>query len=86
MNIDRLIEGLQILNKYFDAPDRAFVRAEHDIIGVNNTDKPISTEDLTKLYALGWLQPDVEQPEEEEGTFSEVSAEYDPDESWVRYV
>lgn len=79
MTLDKLVEGIMILSKYFDKPDGYHIGAEHDIIYVFGTDKPVNDEDAAKLRELGWHQPDVD--EDDDG-----NAPYDSDEGWGAYV
>lgn len=75
MKMSNIIEGLQILSKYFDDKEGFRMGAEHDIIYVYSTDSPVMQEDLDRLEALGWMQPEVDDGEP-----------YDSDESWGAYV
>jgi hypothetical protein len=80
MKLNDFIAGLQILQGYFDTPDKYCIGAEHDIFYVYSTDKPLSPEDVAKLVQLGWHQ-------EEAVTDGEFTAEnYDPEESWSAYT
>jgi len=71
MKLNNLIQGLQILQKYYNKPDGYKTCAEHDVIYAHSTDKPLSEEDFKKMYKLGWFQEntDSEEPKyfEEEG-------------------
>ena len=79
MNLKDFTDGLAILRTYFTNPDGYHLGAEHDEIFVHTTDAPLTAEDAAKLRALGWFQPEVEEPEEGE-------AEYDPEEGWCCFV
>ena len=52
--MNSVLEGLQILAKYFPDGD---IAAEHDVIyaGGDNSDVEISEEDLARLDELGWF-------------------------------
>ena len=52
--MNHVLEGLQILAKYFPDGD---ISAEHDIIyaGGDNSDVEISEEDLARLDELDWF-------------------------------
>lgn len=81
MRTTNLIEGLQILQKYYDKPDGFHVGAEHDAIYAYATDRPVELEDIKKLIALDWFQENVEY---EDDDF--LPEHYDPKESWTAYV
>lgn len=72
MKIDNFMEGLRILRPYFNS-DKYCIGAEHDQFYVYATDRPVSTEDVTRLVELGWFQPECgfEKPED-----------YEPTEGW----
>jgi len=72
MKLNEIIEGLKILQKYYDNPDDHHVDADHDIIYVYATQKPVSEEDLKKLHEFGFNQPG----------FDAEAGEYSPDENW----
>ena len=59
METNNFIEGLTILNGYFDNPDGFNISPDHEVIYVYATDKPVSPADLEKLVALGWYQEGV---------------------------
>lgn len=79
MKLDKLVEGITILSRYFDDPAGRHVGAEHDIIYVYETNNPVSDEDVVKLKELGWHQPEVD--EDDDG-----NAPYDPEEGWGAFV
>lgn len=72
-----VIEGLNILCSYYDNPSYQ-IGAEHDIIYVYPTDRPLSNEDVAKMIEFGWVQEDYVD-EFEVGN-------YNPEEGWVYYV
>jgi len=77
METSALIEGLIILEKYRHEPNGCNTAADHDIIYVYATDKPVKTEDINRLIELGW---------EQEFSGSEFTAkDYNPEESWQCY-
>lgn len=51
---DKFIEGLQILNKYFDKPKEEYFSAEHDVIYFGPDPSIVSPEDITKLEDYGF--------------------------------
>lgn len=51
--LSEIIEGMQILQKYYEK-DGWHVGAEHDIIYMYETSRPVSEEDREKLDQLGW--------------------------------
>jgi len=82
---DKFIAGLLILGKYYNKPDGYHLGAEHDIIYVYTTDRPIDNEDdLKQLYLLGFHQDEVKAaynlPVDQKYTT------YDPKEGWSIYV
>jgi len=70
----QIIEGMQILLTYQDEPNGYHTGADHEVIYMYATDRPVSPEDLEKLAALGWHQ----EGEEDGG--------YDEDEGWYSFV
>jgi hypothetical protein len=83
MRLTDLIEGLDIFKTYFDDTTGYHVGAEHDVIYVFPTDRPVSEEDVERLIALDWHQEDVEI-EDEDADFS--PEHYSPDETWSHYT
>ena len=82
MQNSSFIEGLRILQKYYENPDGYNLGAGHDIIYVYPTDSPVQETDLKRLFELGWIQPEV-------GTGDEglpTPEQYDPEEGWGAYV
>ena len=67
MKLNNFIEGLQILQQYFDN-DGYYTSSEHDQFIVYPTDRKLSKEDVQKMKDLGWFQPD--------------SDDYNPEENW----
>lgn len=82
MRINNFVDGLAIIRTGYDSPDGYVLGAEHDIIYVYATDKPLFIEDVEKLFALGWFQPDVDTGDE---TRPKVES-YNPAEGWGAYV
>lgn len=80
MKISGVVEGLVILQKYFDA-DGHHLGAGHDVIYVEPTSKPVGSEDLARLVELGWFQEEVVGGDEDFGV-----ANYCPDEGWSCFV
>lgn len=78
MKTSDIITGLQIFSEYTDALYN--VGAEHDVIHVNPTAKPIQREHLEELAGLGWFQHEVEC----DGNFT--ADDYDPEEGWAARV
>jgi hypothetical protein len=50
----QIIEGMTILLPYYDNPNGYHSGAEHDVLYMYETDKPVSDEDKVKLEELGW--------------------------------
>lgn len=80
MKLGEFIEGVHILQRYTDMPYP--LGAEHDIIYFYATERPVQEPDLSRLYELGWHQPDV--PEPDEGAVAH--GPYDPEEGWGAFV
>ena len=70
MILSKVITGMEILKKYYEK-DWFNVGADHEIIYMYATDKPVSDEDRVILIDLGWSQ-DTE--------------EYNQEESWHAYL
>jgi hypothetical protein len=81
MKMNDVIEGLQILQKYFDDPNGYNTAAEHDQIFVYPTNKPVSPEDVARLRELGWFQPDAGSRGVEAG-----KEPYEPEDGWTAYT
>lgn len=84
MKISNFIEGLKILQPYYD--DGEYVLAtehvfgEHDIFYAYATDKALSKSDIKKMHKLGWLQAMDDSYKNWEPKY------YDPNESWMAYI
>lgn len=74
-----VIEGLTILQKYYEERPGYNIGADHDVIYAYATDKPVEPDDLLSLERLGWHQSDVPRDEND-------VRPYDPNESWWAYV
>lgn len=83
MTTEKMIEGLTILQKYRDKPDGYHCSAEHDVLYVFATDKPLSNEDLARMIELGWTQHNVNYSD---GDWEFSAKYYNQDESWVCFV
>ena len=57
MLLSDMIEGLKTLQPYYCGCDGHHISAEHDQIYVTPTDRPLTPDDVQKLYGLGWFQP-----------------------------
>ena len=57
MKLNNLIEGLTILNRYYDKPDGYHTCAEHDMFYAGPTDRPLSA-GRRYSYAGAGLVPD----------------------------
>ena len=79
MLLSKLIQGLQIFQKYYNT-DGYNTGAEHDQFYAYATDKPLSEEDLRRVVVLGWFQDDVEFEDEFK------PSDYDPEHGWSAYV
>lgn len=63
MNLKQFLVGVQIIRQYYHDPDGYHLDADHDVIYMYATDRPITPEHVAELLDLGWFQPD--QCEEE---------------------
>ena len=74
-----LIEGLQILSKYYNNLNDCRISAAHDTIYISTTDNEIPESDVNKLIELGWFQ-DV--------YFGDkfTYGDYEYNKSWVLFV
>lgn len=81
MNIENFIEGATILRKYFDKHGYQ-MGAEHDVVYIYATDRPVEPADLQRLIDLGWFQEEADY-DPDDGFKVE---NYDPEESWTAYV
>lgn len=73
MKLDKFIDGLLILQPYYDQVDGYHIGAEHDQFYAYKTDRPLSPEDVQKMRDLGWFQPEQEE-------------EYDPENGWSAFT
>jgi hypothetical protein len=73
MQLKDFMAGLEILKPYYDEPGYA-LGAEHDIIYLYATARPLTPEDVARLRELGWFQ---------EGVGDE---RYSPDDSWAVFT
>lgn len=83
MKLGNFIKGLEILQQYYKNPNGYHISAEHDVVYVFKTDRPVSQDDLTRLVALGWFQEGTCEDRDGDDFKSE---HYDPEESWTAYV
>lgn len=74
MTFLNVINGLDILIKYYDDLDDYHIGAEHDKILMFETDRPLSEEDVKNMRDLGWRQPETSNDR------------YDPADGWTIYV
>jgi len=82
MKMKNFVDGLNILRPYFDDPDGYHIGSEHDQFYVYQTNHPLTPEDVAKMRALGWFQPDARIPDEPEG----AEAPYNPEDGWSAYT
>lgn len=71
---NNVLRGMEILLQHFDNPAGYHIGAEHEIIYVYATDKPLDAETVKELEELGWIQEDA------------AGDEYDPEAGWSTYV
>jgi hypothetical protein len=77
MKLSAFTEGLQILSRYFDDRDGYHIGAEHDQFFVYATSRPVSADDVIRLAAMGWFQPDCGW---------NGPADYKPEEGWSAFT
>lgn len=76
MELNNFIDGLKILQSYYDKPNDYHIGAE---FYVYPTDKALEEKDIERLIELGWFQ------EEHDG--DEFQKEhYDVENSWVAFT
>jgi hypothetical protein len=80
MQTAKIIEGMTILEKYRDKPDGWNCGAEHDVIYVYATDKPVAEPDLSRLVELGWFQTDPLDGDDEDEDFT--AKRYNHESGW----
>ncbi len=76
MKLKNFIDGLKILQPYYNGEDGYHIGAEHDQFYAYQTDKPLTQEDVQKMRDLDWFQPDED----------EDAPEYDPEDGWSAYT
>lgn len=86
MKTSAIIEGMTILEKYRDNPDGFNCGAEHDVIYVYATSRPVEVDDLKRLVELGWFQEAVDYGDDEETGGDFAVKHYDTEESWTCYT
>ena len=82
MKTKNIIDGLLILQPYYDKQDGYHSGAEHDELYAYATDRPLSDKDVEKMIALGWHQEYDERDYEKDFSLSD----YRPEETWVCYT
>ena len=80
MILSGLIEGIQILMKYYKK-DGWHLSAEHDEISMDPTDTPVEPADLERLCKLGWFQSGIAGDDEDF-----APKHYDPEEGWSAFT
>lgn len=81
MQLSKIIAGLQVFARYYDK-DGYHADAQHDVLNVYPTDKPLSDEDLKAVVELGWLQEEADF----ESAAENLRSEYRPDEGWYCFT
>ena len=56
MKLDRLIDGLVLLQRYYDDPKGPHTVAWTNEIHMYPTDRPLTRKDFKKMRMLGWIQ------------------------------
>ena len=75
MELNNFVNGLKVLQGYFDNQDGYHIGAEHDQFYVYPTDNSVSEDDFRALKMMGWFQPDAEDDDV-----------YNPEAGWSAYV
>ena len=81
MNLSNFIGGLSILSEYYDDQECYPLGAEHDIVYLAETDRPLNEKDVSYLRELGWFQEGHAEAEDAGGT-----AVYDPAAGWAAFT
>lgn len=79
MRLNDFLQGITILQKYYNNPNGFHLGADHDVIYLYGTDSPLTEEDFKRLTDLGWTQ------------FGWVNTDndyslYNAEESWVANI
>lgn len=82
MNLSEILGGIETLRPFYEKPDGFHVGAEHDVVYLYATDKPLTPEAVAKMVEFGWFQEGAEY-DPRDGFKAE---NYDPSESWTAYV
>ena len=82
MKTKNIIKGLQTLLPYYDDIGGFHNGAEHDVIYAYETDRPLNSNDLSIMIALGWHQ------EHDGRNYNEafVVSDYRQNETWHCYL
>lgn len=81
MKLNNLIEGLLILKPHYEkGGDSYCIGAEHDQFFAYQTDTPLTDDEVTKMWELGWFQP--ETPDDED----ENPGPYNPEDGWTAFT
>lgn len=80
MTTDKIIAGINILSPYYAKPHGYNLGADHDVLYMYATERPVSEDDRRKLIELGWGQEACCV----EGEYK--LEHYNPDESWSAYL
>lgn len=81
MKTESIIEGLQILQPYYEKSGGYNVGAEHDTLYAYAT-QLLSDEDLYRIVELGWFQEGIEWANEDKFQ----KEDYQVEEGWTCYV
>lgn len=79
MSLKDFLEGVAIIQAFYDEPGGYHLGAEHDQIYLYATTKPMDEDSVKKLRELGWFQ--VGAVDDGEG-----DVVYDPSASWSAFV
>jgi len=78
MKLSNLIRGIEVLRPFYNDPDGYHAGAEHDVLFMYATDKPLTREAIEALIALGWRQDHWRDVE--------TADDYDQGESWRAFT
>jgi len=73
MKLKNFISGLELLGKYYD-DDSYCIGAEHDQFFAYATSRPLSVQDVVKMFELGWFQSETDDNK------------YDAQDGWSAFV
>lgn len=80
MKLNNFIDGLLILRPHFkNGGDSYCIGSEHDQFYVYQTDTPLTEDEVAKMRALEWFQPDPNDDDDN-------PRPYDPEDEWSAFT